>query len=353
MARRSAGLVLLAGTALAVPAAPTLASDEMPRQSAFAPGLAAIGISDIQRLLRVRGYDAGPATGAMNEATYRAILAYQHDYGLPQDGVAGPLVQNALHFMAPRARPQYAALTPPNFVPQAAPVPPVILPPAPAPAFVPQTPAFAPPAAPAPLAVAPVAAPDAASDAVPKASPSTPVETTPVTDTAPPSTPAPPAAPDQAAAAPPEPAQKPPVPEVAAPATPSEAAASPTPIPTPDAHARGGSCDSGRGRAFARSGCFDSGRGRAGAGDNSGCGRTSRRPRKMVPRPQPSGRSGRGGAKHCRALSGIGRSAGRRGAGDRACRRRRHTSRAGAGAGASAGRRSRGLRAECGGGKRR
>ena len=132
MARRSAALVLLAGTALAVSAAQALAREEAPPpQSGFAPALELIGIRDIQLQLKSHGYDAGPATGAMNEATYRAILAYERDYGLPQDGVAGPMVENALHFMPRRPMPQYAALTPPTVMPPAAPVPPVILPPVP------------------------------------------------------------------------------------------------------------------------------------------------------------------------------------------------------------------------------
>lgn len=197
MARRSAALVLLAGTALAVSAAQALAREEAPPpQSGFAPALELIGIRDIQLQLKSHGYDAGPATGAMNEATYRAILAYERDYGLPQDGVAGPMVENALHFMPRRPMPQYAALTPPTVMPPAAPVPPVILPPAPQ-AAVP----------------APAATSDIAPAPAPEASPRTPVELAPVSgDAAPAVAPAPK---DEAAA----------VPEAAAPAAISEAAA--------------------------------------------------------------------------------------------------------------------------------
>ncbi len=253
MARRGAVLMLVAGTALAVPAGRALAFDEVPPPSGFAPSLEAIGISDIQRLLQVRGYDAGPATGAMNAATYHAILAYQRDYGLAQDGIAGPLVQNALHFMAPRARAQLVALTPPTSMPPAPPLPPVILPPVPPPA-----PVFLPPAAapvPQAAAPAPAAAPDASADAVPKASPSTPVETAPVTQDVAPATPPPQR--DEAAVPPPPPS----APEAAAPA---EAAQSPAPRPHPRqraaaagracARAHGGGRRSSRGcsRACAR-----------------------------------------------------------------------------------------------------
>jgi peptidoglycan hydrolase-like protein with peptidoglycan-binding domain len=39
----------------------------------------------LQRILPLHGYPAGPATGKLDPATRRAILAYQRDAGLPQD----------------------------------------------------------------------------------------------------------------------------------------------------------------------------------------------------------------------------------------------------------------------------
>ena len=89
----------LGGALVAASAALANNSPTAPAPSGFAPALEFVGIRDIQLLLAARGYDPGPATGAMTETTYRAIIAYQQDYGLAQDGVAGPIVQNALHFM--------------------------------------------------------------------------------------------------------------------------------------------------------------------------------------------------------------------------------------------------------------
>ncbi|HXQ53553.1 MAG TPA: peptidoglycan-binding protein [Stellaceae bacterium] len=130
MARSAALLALSLGGALVLACAASASTgDGAPLSSGFAPSLEAIGIRDIQLLLAGHGYDPGPATGAMNEATYGAILAYQHDYGLAEDGIAGPVVQNALHFL--KRRPILAAFTPPAPAPFA-PMPPIVAPPAPA-----------------------------------------------------------------------------------------------------------------------------------------------------------------------------------------------------------------------------
>jgi peptidoglycan hydrolase-like protein with peptidoglycan-binding domain len=103
MPRSAASFVFGIGGALVFAgAAAASTGDGIAPRSAFAPALEIIGIRDIQTLLRSHGYDPGPATGAVNDATTRAIIAYQRDYGLPPDGVAGPLVQNALHFLRRR-----------------------------------------------------------------------------------------------------------------------------------------------------------------------------------------------------------------------------------------------------------
>jgi peptidoglycan hydrolase-like protein with peptidoglycan-binding domain len=64
----------------------------------FAPDLAPIFIADIQRQLGERGYYSGPADGRMNAAAQAAITAYQHDIGLPMDGIADLTVINMLNF---------------------------------------------------------------------------------------------------------------------------------------------------------------------------------------------------------------------------------------------------------------
>ncbi|MGH7089768.1 MAG: peptidoglycan-binding domain-containing protein, partial [Stellaceae bacterium] len=110
----------------------------------FAPGLEMISVHDVQEQLIARGYYPGPADGVANEATIRAILAFERDYGLPTDGIAGPVVQNMLHFLPMRPKPALlASLAPPTaMAPPSAPAlvvvprppsPPVAnLPPAPA-----------------------------------------------------------------------------------------------------------------------------------------------------------------------------------------------------------------------------
>jgi len=72
---------------LALPADPALVAvattvDQMP------PEMARAYVENIQEELALRGYDPGPADGAMGPRTERAIRAYQGDVGLPVDGVA-------------------------------------------------------------------------------------------------------------------------------------------------------------------------------------------------------------------------------------------------------------------------
>ena len=102
--RRSRGL-LPAGWGLMLAAFMPISSLADVPQSGFAPNLQEIGIRDIQRQLRAQGYDPGPDNGAMNQTTRGAILAYQHDYGLREDGVASPGLENMLHFLRRHAPP--------------------------------------------------------------------------------------------------------------------------------------------------------------------------------------------------------------------------------------------------------
>lgn len=45
-------------------------------------------VQEIQRQLNARGYDAGPADGRAGKRTRNAIVQFQQDHGLPQDGRA-------------------------------------------------------------------------------------------------------------------------------------------------------------------------------------------------------------------------------------------------------------------------
>jgi len=177
MRARGVMLMVAAAMSLAAVASPSVAVEpSMPPPAAlpasgFAPGLEAVGIGDIQRQLKLHGYDPGDATGAMNQATYGAIIAYERDYGLAPDGIAGPLVQNALHFMP---RPAPAAPTPPAVVePAAMQVPPPQAPSAALPAVLDKPLAPKPPTAapldppPRPAPRVPVAAGPIGADATP------------------------------------------------------------------------------------------------------------------------------------------------------------------------------------------
>ena len=54
-------------------------------------------VLNVQRGLRRLGYDAGPADGVMGPQTVKAIRAFQNDYGLKPDGIAGPKTRSALN----------------------------------------------------------------------------------------------------------------------------------------------------------------------------------------------------------------------------------------------------------------
>ena len=51
----------------------------------------------IQSLLTYLGYDPGDVDGMPGENTRRAVLAFQAQEGLAQDGSPGPLTQAALN----------------------------------------------------------------------------------------------------------------------------------------------------------------------------------------------------------------------------------------------------------------
>jgi peptidoglycan hydrolase-like protein with peptidoglycan-binding domain len=59
------------------------------------------GVSDLQRLLSNAGYFV-PQTGYFGSATENALIAFQRDYGLVADGLAGPATLDALSYQAVR-----------------------------------------------------------------------------------------------------------------------------------------------------------------------------------------------------------------------------------------------------------
>ena len=53
-------------------------------------------VRELQNALKALGYFKGTATGYYGHVTENAVIAYQIDYGLRIDGIAGPQTQNAL-----------------------------------------------------------------------------------------------------------------------------------------------------------------------------------------------------------------------------------------------------------------
>lgn len=65
-------------------------------------GLYAAYVAGIKEQLKEHGYDPGPPGGVLDARTTRAILAYQHDAGLPADGQASQELLNHLMFALPK-----------------------------------------------------------------------------------------------------------------------------------------------------------------------------------------------------------------------------------------------------------
>lgn len=53
-------------------------------------------VRQIQTKLKEKGYDPGAVDGIFGENTRKAVIAFQRDYGLTQDGIAGPNTLKAL-----------------------------------------------------------------------------------------------------------------------------------------------------------------------------------------------------------------------------------------------------------------
>ena len=59
-------------------------------------GMRGTDVMEIQALLKKIGYDPGPIDGVFGEKTRQAVIAFQRDNGLTQDGVIGPVTYRAL-----------------------------------------------------------------------------------------------------------------------------------------------------------------------------------------------------------------------------------------------------------------
>jgi peptidoglycan hydrolase-like protein with peptidoglycan-binding domain len=106
----------LAPPASAQPAPPLAA----PPPASAPPGtysLVPAFTAGLQRALAAHGYYRGPQNGLLDNATKRAILAYQRDAGLPQDASSGISLQQTLDHVSFAQPPLYARMAadePPN-----------------------------------------------------------------------------------------------------------------------------------------------------------------------------------------------------------------------------------------------
>jgi len=60
------------------------------------PMLRGQDVAELQRLLNRIGFDAGKEDGILGTLTHKAVLAFQHDRSLAEDGIAGPVVVREL-----------------------------------------------------------------------------------------------------------------------------------------------------------------------------------------------------------------------------------------------------------------
>ncbi|MDA8232317.1 MAG: peptidoglycan-binding domain-containing protein [Magnetospirillum sp.] len=96
--RLSAPIALAAALLIAVAAQAQSVNGGADPGHRFAPGLARIFVAEIQRQLAQRRYYDGPASGEVTPATRKAVAAFQHDVGLPVDGIADQSVIDMLNF---------------------------------------------------------------------------------------------------------------------------------------------------------------------------------------------------------------------------------------------------------------
>ena len=54
-------------------------------------------VKGLQNALKARGYDFGAIDGVFGSATTRAVKQFQREFGLDEDGIAGPNTREALN----------------------------------------------------------------------------------------------------------------------------------------------------------------------------------------------------------------------------------------------------------------
>lgn len=67
-------------------------------------GMMGDDVRELQSMLKSAGYFAGTCTGYYGSVTYNAVIAFQRDRGLTQDGIAGPITWAALNATADTSR---------------------------------------------------------------------------------------------------------------------------------------------------------------------------------------------------------------------------------------------------------
>ncbi len=110
-------------TASPVAAAPTPENSNAPLKA----GATGARVKSLQRALHALGYDLGPDDGVYGPSTSRAVLAFQHEHGLPVTGEVDSATETALDAAAKGATPPSVEYDkprprPPQTPPKSAPV---------------------------------------------------------------------------------------------------------------------------------------------------------------------------------------------------------------------------------------
>jgi N-acetylmuramoyl-L-alanine amidase len=63
------------------------------------PMLRGDDVADLQRMLNGLGFDAGKVDGIFGPDTSRAVLEFQHNRGMAEDGICGPVLTTELHLI--------------------------------------------------------------------------------------------------------------------------------------------------------------------------------------------------------------------------------------------------------------
>jgi peptidoglycan hydrolase-like protein with peptidoglycan-binding domain len=66
-------------------------------------GVTGAAVGELQAFLRLKGYAVGPIDGKFGNLTYQAVLAFQQDRSLVEDGVAGTATRAAIRALSQQA----------------------------------------------------------------------------------------------------------------------------------------------------------------------------------------------------------------------------------------------------------